>query len=90
MLQAVQGGSSSEPSMSLCARLCLLVSVGIFVGLDVSVCLCVCLCAYECVYVNTHLHRPTGWVDVSIPVYRGRASRNHMIQYRCLFPDGMY
>lgn len=64
--------------MSLCARMRLFV------------CLCVCLCACGCVYMNTPLHRPTGWVDVSIPVFGGTASRNRVLQYRCLFPEGMY
>ena len=46
--------------MSLCAWLCLLVSVGIFVCLDVSVCLCVCLCAYE--RVREHTSSQTYWL----------------------------
>lgn len=62
--------------MSLCARMRLFV------------CLCVCLCACGCVYMNTPLHRPTGWVDVSIPVFGGTASRNRVLQYRCFSLKG--
>ena len=95
-LNGVKFAASSSAGRVRLSHVCLCVPGYVCLCLWVYLCAWMYPCAYVCVcvpmsvYVNTHLHRPTGWVDVSIPVYRGRASRNYMIQYRCLFPEGMY